>query len=178
MSKNDSQFNIGDVVIKRYGSKPFTITEVYSWQVVGKFLHNNKPVYADKNSVIAYEGADKENSTPQKTLYSFEEEGVVVFGTHVGTNSKNQFILEVEGADDFVVKDPSDLEEVLPYTFSVKVNGKEVHYVGQPDKLYVGDWLIMDSGHSYSIVQVQGVNTRNKKAKTKFNGVKLITETV
>lgn len=178
MNRNETEFNVGDVVIKQYGSKPFRITELYSWKVAGRFLHNDKMVYADRNSIRLYEAVEGGYITPDKTLYSFNDGGSVAFGTHVGTNSQNLFILEVQGRDGYVVKDPKELEEVLPYTFSIKLNGREVHYVGEPDKVSVGDWLILDNNSSYSIVQVQSINTKNKKAKAKFKGRRLMTERV
>ena len=177
MSQNDTQFNVGDIVIKHNGSKPFKIIEVYSLRVVGRFLHNNSMVYADSSAIRYYDGAEG-GLPPSKTLYSFNDEGNTIFGTHVGINSQNLFILEVQGQDDFVVKDPKELEEVLPYTFSIKVNGRETHYVGEPGRVSEGDWLILDNGSGYVIAQVQKVDTKSKGAKAKFDGRRLMTERV
>jgi hypothetical protein len=178
--KNNTEFNVGDIAIKRYGSKPFRIVETYSsWKVVGRYLHNNNMVYASKSDIVHYDGEVGQPAANVKTLYSFADEmGVTQFGVHVGTNSQNLYILEVKGRDDYVVKDPKELEEVLPYTFSVKVNNKETHFIGEPGKLSVGDWLIMEENSGYSIVQVQAVDTKSKGARSKFKGRKIVTEAI
>lgn len=171
-----NQFQVGDIVIKRYGSKPFRITQRYGTRVVGRYLHNNNTVGTYIDEVKPFEGNDYP-ATPSKTLYTFKDsEGNVTFGTHVGTNSQNLYILEVKGVDGYVVKDPEELEEVLPYTFSVKKNNRDYHYIGEPGKLSQGDWLILEEpSNSYLIVQVQAVNTKNKGAKKKFKGCKIVT---
>lgn len=107
-----------------------------------------------------------------------DENGEVLFGTHVGTNSSNQFLLEVKGQGNIVVKDPKELEEVLPYTFSVDVAGKEIHYQGKPGTLEKGDLLLIPGNGSFVIAQVKAVDTRNKGARANFKGRKLLTEKV
>ena len=114
-----------------------------------------------------------------KTLYSFvDDTGATVFGTHVGTNSQNLYILEVKGRDDYVVKDPKELEEVLPYTFSVNINGQEIHYIGSPDKGKKGDFLLVPAGNSFCIARVKEVDTKNKNARNKLKGRKILTEEI
>jgi hypothetical protein len=114
-----------------------------------------------------------------KTLYSFvDDAGVTVFGTHVGTNSQNLYILEVKGQDDYVVKNPKELEEVLPYTFSVVINGQEIHYIGSPDKVKKGDFFLVPAGNSFCIARVKEVDTKNKNARAKMKGHKVLTEEI
>lgn len=174
---NQNEFNVGDIVVKRYGSKPFRITDKYGRQVAGRYLHNNNMAYADFGSFVHYEGDTSNSPVSKKTLYSFmDESGDLAYGLHVGTNSQDLYILEVEGRGDYVVKDPREIEEVLPYTFSVKLNSREVHYIGEPGRVSKGDWLILDSKGSYNIAQVQSVDTKNKGAKSKFSGRRIITE--
>lgn len=114
-----------------------------------------------------------------KTLYTFvDNTGNAVFGIHVGTNSQNLYILEVEGRDDYLVVDPSLLEEVLPYTFSVVINGQEIHYIGTPGKVNKGDFLIIPTGNGHCIGRVKGVDTKNKGARAKLKGHKIVTESI
>jgi hypothetical protein len=187
MSYN-SRFKVGDVVIKNSGKKPFEIvSQPYSQysplaaraaSYCGRYLHNGSLVYAKENSIKIYEQDQQEMTT--KTLYSYKEEsGKVVFATYLATNSENKYILEVKGTGEIVVKDPKELEEVLPYTFSVKVSGKELHYIGERGKLKKGDWLIMDTGNrGYEIVTVEAIDTKNKTARSKFKGRKITTEEI
>lgn len=174
------KFQVGDIVIKRSGKKPFEITStpysVYS-SYTGRYLHNGASVYAEEQYIKIYEQEDQEMAT--KTLYSFNDNGKAVFATYLATNSENKYILEVKGTGDIVVKDPKELEEVLPYTFSVKVSGKELHYIGEPGKLKKGDWLILDTGNrGYEIVTVEAIDTKNKTARSKFKGRKITTEEI
>ena len=175
------RYQVGDVVIKRNGKRPFEITYVpgSSYQsYTGRYLHNGNSVYADERDIQLFEEENQPMTT--KTLYSFNNEsGKSVFATYLATNSENKYILEVKGTGEIVVKDPKELEEVLPYTFSVKVSGKEIHYIGEPGKLKKGDWLILDTGsRGYEIVTVEAVDTKNKAARSKFKGRKITTEEI
>lgn len=180
---NSEGFSIGDVVTRLNGTKPFVLTHVPDivsrWDHYrGKYLHSNLATTAKK--VVHYDSnGEVEMST--KTLYSFkDDEGNTLFGTHVGTNSQNLLILEVKGRDDYVIKSPNELEEVLPYTFSVEIAGKEIHFIGTPDKVKKGDFLLQKSAPngSFQIAQVKAVDTKNKGARSKFKGLKLVTEEV
>ena len=173
-------FEIGDVVISPYGKNPFRLTYIprspgYYDKYRGKFLHNDK--WAQARSIIHYEGPD--NTMETKTLYTFtNEEGKAVFGSHIGTNSENKFIIEVKGTGEIVVKDSKDLEEVLPYTFSVEIAGKEIHYIGEPGKITKGDLLLHKTNGGYAIAQVKAIDTKNKSARSKFNGRRILTEAI
>jgi hypothetical protein len=85
----------------------------------------------------------------------------------------------VKGHDTYFIKDPKELEEVLPYTFSVSIGGKDVHYQGHPDKIKKGDYLLISTGNNVPCIGVvTAVDTKNKTARSRFNGVKLVTEKV
>lgn len=190
-----SEFSVGDVVVSRYGSKPIRITFIpqdfyntykkqsrryyHTWNSIrGVYLHSGTTAYL-KYPQNYKKIESEENKMAQKTLYSYiDESGKTVIGTHIGTNSKNHFILEVKGRDDYVIKNPKELEEVLPYTFSVDFGGKELHYEGNPEKIQKGDWLILDTGRgNSSVVCVKSVDTKSRSA-TKFKGRKLLTEDI
>ena len=114
-----------------------------------------------------------------KTLYSFlDDDGSTITGTHVGTNSQNLLILEVKGRKDYIVKSPQELEEVFPYTFSVTINSQDIHYVGPPGSVSKGDFFLVPAGNSYCIARVKEVDTKNKNARAKLKGHKLLTEEI
>jgi len=175
---NKHNFNIGDIVISKYGKYPLTINYIGYSRTSGKYLHNGNSCTVDTDNLIHYE--PEEIIMETKTLYSFtDDNGTTVFGTHIGTNSSNQYIIEIKGGGGIVIKDQKDLEEVLPYTFSVSIGGKEIHYIGEPGKLTKGDILIhTPSAGQYNVVVVGAVDTKNKTARSKFKGRKLITETI
>ena len=175
---NKHNFNVGDIVISKYGKYPLTINYIGYSQTSGKYLHNGNPCSIDTNNLIHYE--PEETIMETKTLYSFtDDNGTTVFGTHIGTNSSNQYIIEIKGGGGIVIKDQKDLEEVLPYTFSVNIGGKEIHYIGEPGKLTKGDILIhTPSAGQFTVVVVGAVDTKNKTARSKFKGRKLVTESI
>lgn len=117
--------------------------------------------------------------TETKTLYSFKkEDGTVSYGNHIGTNSNNQYLIEEKGTGTIHVFDVSDLEEVLPYTFSASINGKETHYVCQPGAVKKGDFLLYANGPAAQVATVTAVDTKNKSARAKFKGKKLVLEDI
>lgn len=115
----------------------------------------------------------------KKTLYSFRDDnGDTVTGTHVGTNSQDLYILEVKGRDDYIVRDPREIEEVIPYTFSVNINGQEIHYRGEPKKVSVGDFFLVPAGNSFCVARVKEVDTKNRNARVELKGHKILTEEI
>jgi hypothetical protein len=180
-----SRFKAGDVLISERGKYPFTLRYDVAgeWsRVYGTYIHNGKPAnFENARSLKLYE----EDSTVMentKTLYTFkDEDGTDMFGTAIGQNSSGQLVIEVKGARGGVIlKDLKDLTEVLPYTFSVAMGGKEIHYVGEPGKLAVGDLLLHNCGGTvhYQIVSVTGVDTKCKTARAKFKGRRVVTEEI
>ena len=176
---NKHNFNPGDIAISKYGKYPLTINYIGYSRTSGKYLHNGNSCTVDTDNLIPYE-PEEEPIMETKTLYSFtDDNGTTVFGTHIGTNSSNQYIIEIKGGGGIVIKDQKDLEEVLPYTFSVNIGGKEIHYIGEPGKLTKGDILLhTPSAGQFTVVVVGAVDTKNKTARSKFKGRKLVTESI
>ena len=175
-----SKFKVGDLVIKNSGKKPLKIVSQYGHNYYhARYCHNNTGVYVYDSELKLYEQGEITMNT--KTLYSFKlEDGSLAYGTHIGTNGENKYVLEVKGTGAIVVKDKKEIDEVLPYTFSISDSrGQEVHVVGEPDKLKVGDVIMYMENKSHYIAQVSAVNTKSKTAKAKLkNAVKLVTEPI
>jgi len=176
-------FKEGDIVISTNGKRPAVVTSTYGWgtssgYVYAKYLHNNASIRFDANNVKLYE---ESNMTDSKTLYSLtKEDGTVVYGTHVGTNSQNKLLIEIKGTNEIILADKSQLEEVVPYTFSVRINGKNVHYQGEPDKFKKHDVLLFtgNGADKMEIGMVTAIDTKNKGASAAFKGFKLVTEEI
>lgn len=115
-----------------------------------------------------------------KTLYSLTlDDGTTGYGVHVGTNSENKYLLEVKGTGGIVVRSKDEIEEILPYTISISVNGSDIHYISEPGKLNKGDYVIYNlNGKNIEVAKVTGVDTKNKTARGKFKGLKLVTQEV
>ena len=178
-----AKFNVGDIVTKAYGKKPAKITYAYAGYghyngyYECKYLHNNQTFSAYGNDLKLYEGETDEMAT-EKTLYSFTVDGKTAYGTHIGTNSSNQYLIEEKGTGTIHVFDKKDLEEVLPYTFSAKMGTSENHYVGTPGAVSKGDILLYTGSTSPQIAVVTEVDTKNKSARSKFKGAKIVTEAI
>lgn len=176
------EFNVGDIVTKQYGKKPAVITYSYCGGYGGgnyscKYLHSNKSFTAYGQELKIYD-EETEMTADKQTLYSFTVDGKTAYGTHIGTNSQNQYLIEEKGTGTIHVFDKKDLEEVVPYTFSATMGGKETHYVGTPDTLKKNDVLLYTGSNTPQVAVVTGVDTKNKSARAKFKGAKLVTEAI
>lgn len=171
-------FNIGDIVVKVNGKKPAQVVGELFGRYNCKYLESGQTFCAYPRDLKLYE--DKtEMAAETKTLYSFtKEDGTVAYGTHIGTNSQNQYLIEEKVTGAIHVLDKDKLEEVLPYTFSATIGGKETHYVGKPDTLKKGDILLHTGSSSPQIAVVTDVDTKNKGARPKFKGAKIVTEEI
>ena len=174
------EFNLGDIVTKRSGKKPAKVTYVSDYSSTGyytcRYLHNNQSFSCYGQDLKIYE--EETEMADTKTLYSFTVDGKVAYGTHIGTNSSNQYLIEEKGTGTIHVFDKNDLEEVLPYTFSAKMGSSENHYVGTPGSVKKDDILLYTGSSTPQIAVVTGVDTKNKSARGKFKGAKLSTESI
>jgi hypothetical protein len=177
MSKRND-FQVGDIVVSNYGKKPLKITDTYSTYCYAKYLHSNQSKQLYYGDIKHYED---ETMTTANTLFQIKlEDGTVTYGTHVGTNSSNQFLIEEKGTGKIILANKSQLEEVLPYTFSVRMNGKNVHFQGEPDTVKKGDILLYtgEGADNAQIAYVTGIDTKNKAANKAFKGRKVVTEEI
>ena len=177
-----SKFNVGDVIISKNGKYPLEVTRIDNWGEYDlRYLHNGKLHNVGQwtiNSNYKLYNPSESESTMTNTLYTFKKsDGTDAFGTHIGTNSQNKFLIEEKVTGEIHVLDKKDLEEVLPYTFSAKMGNSETHYIGTPDALKVDDILLCTSGSTPQIAVVTAVDTKNKSAK-KFKGAKIMTVAV
>lgn len=177
------KLQVGDIVTRLNGKKPAQITYCYSGYqsydgyYTCKYLQSGGSFTTYGNELKIYE-EDTEEMAQTKTLYSFTIDGKVAYGTHIGTNSQNQYLIEEKGTGSIHVFDKKDLEEVVPYTFSAKMGNSENHYVGTPGALAKDDILLYTGGGTPQIAVVTGVDTKNKSARSKFKGAKIVTQPI
>ncbi len=172
-----AQFNVGDIVTKQYGKKPAEIVSNWNSRYQCRYLETKQTFYAYEGDLKLHD-EETEMTADTKTLYSFTVDGKVAYGTHIGTNSQNQYLIEEKGTGAIHVFDKSALEEVVPYTFSATMGGKETHYVGTPGALKKGDVLLYTGSNTPQVAVVTGVDTKNKSARAKFKGAKIVTEAI
>ena len=171
------KFNIGDLVLKaRNGKVPHVVEAVPKYDGCSYYIRSTtsgRLDYCYEPDLVLYESSETETMT--QTLYSFTKtDGSTGYGIHIGTNSKNQFLIEEKGSGAIHTFDKKDLEEVLPYTFSAKYSNTETDFIGTPDTLKVGDYLLASNSFIYIVTKL---DTKAKNAK-KFNGVRLVTEVI
>lgn len=174
------KFQVGDVITKLNGRSSAEVESTPSW-VSGpyrcRYISSGHAFNCYENEMKPAE--QTEQSSPMKTLYSFpKEDGTVGYGNHIGTNSQNQYLVEEKTTGAILVFDKDKLEEVLPYTFSAKIGNAEIHYQGKPDTVKVGDILLYTGSNTPQIAVVTGVDTKNKGARAKFSGAKIVTEAI
>jgi hypothetical protein len=58
------------------------------------------------------------------------------------------------------------------------MGGKETHYVGTPGTLKKNDVLLYTGSSTPQVAVVTGIDTKNKSARSKFKGAKLVTEAI
>jgi hypothetical protein len=174
-----TQFNVGDIVTKKYGRKPAKIV-AKCWDQPGwwecRYLHS-KQLFTEYASDLKLYTEETEMTADTKTLYSFTVDNKVAYGTHIGTNSQNKYLIEEKTTGAIHILDKDQLEEVLPYTFSAKLSGSEQHYIGTPGTLKVNDILLCTAGNSPTVAVVTALDTKNKSAR-KFKGAKIVTEAI
>lgn len=173
----NEKFEIGDIIISKYGKKPLTITTVYPTQVYAKYLHNNTTKSFYKSEIKHYEDTDTMTLTTNTLFQIKQEDGTITYGTHVGTNSANQYLIEEKGTGKIILANKTQLEEVLPYTFSVRLNGKNIHFQGEPDKVKKGDVLLYtgEGADNAQFAYVTAIDTKNKGATKSFKGLRVQT---
>jgi len=173
-------FQIGDLVTKLYGKKPAEV--VFRQHYVSTPYY--KCVYLGSGRTFREYGTNlkpyeqESEMTDTKALYSFSVDGKTAYGIHIGTNSQNKYLIEEKTTGAIHVLDKDQLEEVVPYTFSASINGHETHYVGTPDILAKGDILLYTGSSTPQVAIVTDVDTKNKGARSKFKGAKIVTEAI
>lgn len=185
------KFKVGDIIVSKNGFRPKKVLELTQAQwdyclledienkkksyVMLLTINENYYLYSDENSTVM---------PTVSTLYSFyKPDGSIAYGNHIGTNSQNKYLIEEKGTGEIHVVDKEKLEEVLPYTFSVRYNGtsKEYHFIGEPDTVNKKDILIQfpsESNQHFTLVEVVNVDTKCRSANKRFNGVKVMTQPI
>ena len=147
---------------REYDSRVFRPESDYKPYVGNPNLHdytNKRPCHGDEPK--------KEINMGQKLYQTLEE--TPRFGTFLAKNSAGQFVLEMKGSTNVEAFDQDKLEEVKPYTISLKLaNEKEVSIEASKDKVKEGDVLLVtppksrdnpygDAGRIFA--SVTGINT-------------------
>ena len=114
--------------------------------------------------------------TNSTQLYSFvKEDGTTSYATYLATNSAGDWVVEEKGSGALHTLPKDNFTEVVPYTFSVNVNGRIENFASEEGKVTTGEVLLFTGQNPPAMVVVTGVNTKCKTAKAKFKGCRIST---
>lgn len=185
-----SLFKAGDWIKNKYDFTPYYVREVYPGSMkVSKLTKKTNKISSTSIIIYSsyysqYEFADdpreisEELTSNKNPLYSFTEAGEVKYGIHIGTNSSGSYIIEEKGTGQIFTRSKDEIEEVLPYTFTVEYmervdSNQPVNFLGDAESVSVGDLLlyVSRSGKAW-MCTVKKVDSKVKTA-AKFKGFKL-----
>lgn len=176
MAHNNNPFVVGDKVTKLSGKRPLTVTYISGNHITAKYDHNGQ---SHRDYYSNFKHAEGDNSMAKDALYKIALEDREVYGVHIGTDSAGRFLMEEKGTGSIHIVSKDAIEEVLPYTFSVRMNGREQHFQGEAGKLKKGDILLYTAGgaDNFAFAVVKNLDTKNKGAR-EWQGVRVITEAI
>ncbi len=161
--------------IKRTTGKKYSSVEQYVYVNKTYSFRDHERAFELTENIYSKE-TKMANSTP--TLYSFVDGGVTKYGHHIGTNSSNKLLIEEKGTGQIHVLDKTDLEEVLPFTFSVTYvdtvpASVPTEFIGEPDKFKKGELLIFKSRSKMHFCTVKEIDTKSRTATATFKGYRV-----
>ena len=110
-----------------------------------------------------------------KKLYTWKDEnGLDVFGHYLATNSDGKKVMEVKGTGSVVVLHKDAVQEVFPYTVTVKFlggDGHEYSYLAAKDKFAVNDLLLVDAAYGLALAVITDIDTKSAAATKELNVV-------
>ncbi len=170
----------GDLVRKKYGTKVIEVTEEYGSHFYGRYVHSGASSGRLHVSVVVLvEDQETETKGYDKMKGKLYQTKDGRFGIGLAVNSQGEYVLEMKGTGDLERFKKSELDVVMPFTFSVQFNGvgTEYSYLGKAGTVAVGDLLLKTDGtKGITIAKVTAVNTKSEKATKYFDGVKIKTE--
>lgn len=182
--------SVGDFVRLRNGWTKMVIIDINNFGVaIAKYTHRSEPTASDFKHPMSVPGTKrrrlsefvlwKEKENIMKKRYRVK--GITAFkgevAQEIGMTSKGDIVVEFSGLSGFGCFHPSELEEVIPYTFSVKslVGNHRCHYEFERPCFSTGDVIQSNSGNIYVVT---GVDTRSGRPKKVFEGYKLKKEKI
>lgn len=179
MAKKDNPFVPGDKVTKLSGKKTMTVTHISGNYVYARYDHSGQPTN-DYYTNLKHVEEDCQAVTKDAIYKLNLDSDQTVFANYRGTDSAGNWLMERIGdGGGIIIIAKEKCEEVLPYTFSVRMNGREQHFQGEAGKLKKGDILLYTAGgvDNFTFAIVKNVDTKHKGARA-WEGVRVITEAI
>lgn len=179
MAKQENPFRAGDKVTKAHGKKVMTVEYISGDYVYSRYDHSRQST-SDHYTTLKYVEEDGQAMTKDAIYKLNLDTNQTIFANYRGTDSAGNWLMERIGdGGGIIVVSKEKCEEVLPYTFSVRMNGREQHFVGEAGKLKKGDILLYTAGgvDNFAFAVVKNVDTKHKGARA-WEGVRIITEAI
>lgn len=180
MAKQENTFQAGDKVRLANGKKPMTVIYSYYPYITAKYDHTGQQTREHYTRFVEYEEESSMTSSKDAIYKLNIDPEKTIFANYRGTDSAGNWLMERIGDGGGILVVPKEnCEEVLPYTFSVRMNGREQHFQGEAGKIKKGDVLLYTAGgvDNFAFAVVRNLDTKSKGAKV-WQGVKLITEEI
>jgi hypothetical protein len=179
MAKQENMFSIGDKVTKANGKKVLTVQWVSGNYVMAKYDHSAQST-RDHYTCFKYYEEDCQ-AMAKDAIYKLNlDSDQEIYANYRGTDSTGNWLMERIGdGGGIIVVSKEKCEEVLPFTFSVRMGGREQHFVGEAGKLKKGDILLYTAGgvDNFAFAIVKNVDTKSKGARA-WEGVRVLTEAI
>lgn len=152
-----------------------TLTKEFSHNLGVMFRREFEKI--NENSLIKHKYAKglqltKKENTMSNSNTLYQVKGKDIYGTQVGTDSQGRVILECKAPNAGIRPyDPSEIEEVTPYTVQV-VNGEyNWHFLAKEDEFVVGDILVIKTSNGLMLIEVVTVNSKCKNASGNLSDI-------
>lgn len=154
-------FEVGDIIRRCNGKRTAEVERVNTYDMYIRWHHTGTGFYVGSHE---YDGFTKvEEQENIMTLYESKDGKI---WTKLVEKSNKAWVMEAKGSGEVGIKDPKDLEEILPYTIEVNVAGKVNHYQADEGVYQVDDMFIM--GKTLELARVTKLNTKNKSTRNTF----------
>ena len=146
MARQENQFRVGDKVLKANGKKVMTVQWVSGNYVTSRYDHSGQQSRDHYTCIKYYE--EEGPAVTKDAIYKLNlDSDQEIYTNYRGTDSAGNWLMErIGNGGGILVVSKDKCEEVLPFTFSVRMNGREQHFVGEAGKVKKGDILLYTAG--------------------------------
>ena len=182
MIEQENVFKPGDCVRLANGKLPLIVKKSKANGYVRAQYTHNQHISCEHFTRYEY----YENKAPTVTKDNIYKVNInhdkQIFAQYCGTDSSGNWLMELIGPrkkGNILIVQKEKCEEVIPYSFSVSINGTEQHFKGTSGVLKKGDILLYtaDGVDNFTFAIVKNIDTKNKDAKV-WKGVRVITEVI
>lgn len=168
----------GEVYVRPNGTDPVIVTDIDMENQTTNVLYFSGNIDRLKPQFMWATKRKLKENTKEENMTLYQIKDTETYGTHIATNSKGHYVLELKGSGEVVAKDKKDIEKVVPYTVNLKFlswnSGKEYAYFSKEGDVRVGDLVKVGSG----MAMITAVDTHSTKATKDLEGYVVVTKKI